>query len=140
MLGQYPEVFSAAVMRNPVISSGEVWGSDIPDWYFSEFGLSFPLSSAPPYTVSAPHYASLQAASPIAHVEKVTAPVLLHMGGSDRRVNPKQGLGYYHALKGLNKEVKLMWFEAEGHPLDGVEATRVGFESMRDWFALRSHT
>ncbi|KAK0494381.1 acylaminoacyl-peptidase [Armillaria luteobubalina] len=136
LIGQYPETFTSAVMRNPVISAGDVWGSDIPDWYFSEFGYGFQMSQSPPYTVGSREYEALQHASPISYVQEMRAAVLLMLGGSDHRVNPKQGLGYYHALKGREGKVRvdLLWFDGEGHPLEGVEASRIGWERTRDWF------
>jgi acylaminoacyl-peptidase len=38
-MGQHTDLFNAAVMHNPVISTGEITGSDIPDWVYTEFGL-----------------------------------------------------------------------------------------------------
>ncbi|KAL4260391.1 peptidase S9C family protein [Pleurotus pulmonarius] len=130
LIGQYPDVFSAAVLRNPVISCGELAISDIPDWAFSELGLPF----APDSLVTPEIYEHLYRASPIAHVDNVSAKVLLLIGGSDMRVPPPQAIRYYHALKGRSKEVEMLWFEKEGHPLEGVEATEVGWEVARDWF------
>ncbi|KAJ8501525.1 hypothetical protein ONZ45_g12111 [Pleurotus djamor] len=125
LIGQYPDIFSAAALRNPVVSVGEM-KSDIPDWVYSELGLPFtPVSLITPEI-----YERLFKASPIAHVDKVDAKVLLLVGGSDMRVSPTQGIQYYHALKGRGKEVEMLWFDGEGHPLDGVEATRVGSASM----------
>jgi acylaminoacyl-peptidase len=51
-VSKYPEVYSAAILRNPVISCGEVAGTDIPDWYFAEFGFQedFPIKSSPPFS------------------------------------------------------------------------------------------
>ncbi|KAF8995396.1 Alpha/Beta hydrolase protein [Cyathus striatus] len=150
LIGQYPDVFTAAVLRNPVISCGDITGTDIPDWYYSEFGFPYPIFSSPlipsspparPPILSAAMYEQLNAMSPIAHVEKVKAPVLLLIGAADRRVSPNQGIGYYHALRGLRGEgkgdgkVEMMIFEGESHPLDGVEAAKVGWEAGRDWFA-----
>ena len=40
--------------------------------------------------------------SPIAHVAKVRAPVLLSIGRADLRVPPSQGFEYYHALRSEN--------------------------------------
>ena len=37
--------------------------------------------------------------SPIIHVKKVTAPVLMLIGAKDRRVPMSQGVAYYHNLK-----------------------------------------
>jgi acylaminoacyl-peptidase len=56
---------------------------------------------------------------------------------------------YYHALKGRKHakeaklrsrgkeigEVEMMIFEGESHPLEGVEAARVGWEAARDFIA-----
>ncbi|KAF8898201.1 Alpha/Beta hydrolase protein, partial [Mucidula mucida] len=146
LVARFPTISTAAVLRNPVISAGDAWGTDISDWYFEEFGFPFfpkNASERVPYTITADQYTALQAASPISYVQDVQASVLILLGGSDNRVNPKQGLGFYHALKGRtsgsNEEgkgkVDLMWFDGEGHPIEGVEAARVTWESTRDWFA-----
>ena len=70
--------------------------------------------------------------------------MLLLIGASDLRVAPTQGMEYYHALKGRRQvkeskskvgEVEMLIFEGESHPLDGVEAARVGWEAARDFIA-----
>ncbi|KAF9474509.1 alpha/beta-hydrolase [Pholiota conissans] len=159
LIGQFPDFFSAAVLRNPVISVGDILNTDIPDWYFAEFGLEYAISSspiaryeggakkvqlslsqkvAPLITVDA--FEKLQAASPTAYLDDMKVPVLLLIGAADRRVAPAQGFLLYHALKaryaqeGKNDKVEMLVFEGESHPLDGVEASRVGFEATRDWF------
>lgn len=93
-------MFTAAALRNPVISAGEISTSDIEDWYFAEFGLDYPLSSLPlgytgpssatantaatPAQIITPEiYSRLFKVSPIAHVHNVTAAVLLLIGESD---------------------------------------------------------
>ncbi|KAF8970622.1 Alpha/Beta hydrolase protein [Flammula alnicola] len=157
LIGQYPDFFSAAILRNPVISVGEISLTDIPDWYFSEFGLPYPLSSSspsgsssdganealPPF-VTVDTFAKLQAASPVAYIDSIKVPVLLLVGAADRRVAPSHGIEFYHALKARyskpqKKEkgckVDMLVFEGESHPLDGVEACRASFEATRDWFA-----
>lgn len=132
MIGQFADVFTAACLRNPVISCGEISTTDIPDWYFFEFGL--PYDSATLVTPAT--YAALFAASPIAHVDKVKAKVMLHIGGVDLRVAPTNGVGYYHALKGRGQGegVDMLVFPKDSHPLDGVETSRICWESARDWF------
>ncbi|KAG0694165.1 Alpha/Beta hydrolase protein [Suillus ampliporus] len=130
LIGQYPNLFNAAVMRNPVISAGELTGSDIPDWIYAEFGLEFtPQSLMTPTT-----FQKLFEASPIAHVDRVRAPVLLLLGEDDLRVVPTQGMRFYHALKGRDRRVEMLTFPKETHPLEGVEAARVSWEAGRDWF------
>lgn len=41
----------------------------------------------------------MHAASPIAHVDRVKAPVLLAIGAKDRRCPPSGGMEYYHVLR-----------------------------------------
>jgi len=154
LIGQYPDMFSAAVIRNPVISAGEISMSDITDWYYAEFGIPYPLYSSPsaaeleseslrPSTstktpIMTPEiFERLHCASPIAHVDAVRAGVLLLVGASDLRVAPTQGIEYYHALKQRAREgtpVELLVFEGESHPLEGVEAARVAWAKGRDFF------
>jgi dipeptidyl aminopeptidase/acylaminoacyl peptidase len=105
--------------------------TDIPDWYFYEFGVR-PSTESEQMTPEL--YAQLYPSSPIAHVRKVEAPVLLLLGTEDRRVVNVQGKTLFHALRGLGKKVELLTFEGEGHPLDGIEAARVGWEATVDWF------
>jgi acylaminoacyl-peptidase len=147
VIGQYPDRFSAAVFRNPVIT-GETSTTDIPDWYFAEFGFDYPIASssrasptsdarAKPPVMTGETFTKLEAMSPIFHVDKVKAPVLLLIGLNDRRVAPTHGIEYYHALKARGQEVEMLTFEGESHPLDGVECARVGWEAGRDWFNAR---
>ncbi|KAH8985776.1 hypothetical protein EDB86DRAFT_3083371 [Lactarius hatsudake] len=117
-VGQYPDTFTAVVLRNLVISS-QPSSTDIPDWYFSEFGASPIVRAAP-------------------HVRNVRAPVLLLLGTEDRRVVNVQGKAFFHALRALGREVELLAFEGEGYALDGAEATRVGWEATADWFGRKA--
>jgi len=157
LIGRFPVLFSAAVLRNPVISVGEISTSDLRDWYFSEFGIDYPLasSSSPPAAnthgsstsrlpplISSEIYTNLFAFSPISHVDSIKIPVLLLIGSADRRVAPSQGMEFYHALKARYatgddraRRVEMLIFEGEGHPLDGVEAAKANFEVTREWLA-----
>ncbi|KAJ7302152.1 Alpha/Beta hydrolase protein [Mycena albidolilacea] len=152
LIGQFPDVFTAAVIRNPVISTDPM-SSDIPDWYFNEWNIDYPIYSSPQgYPEAADGTRTLPprrtpaeslrifSSAPLAYVDAVTAHVLLHMGGGDLRVTPTHGLDYYHALKGnaRNKrpeqDIEMHWFEKEGHSLDGVETSRIVSQTSRDWF------
>ncbi|KAF9255265.1 alpha/beta-hydrolase [Marasmius fiardii PR-910] len=161
LLGQYPDVFTAACLRNPVISSGEVSTSDIREWYWLEFKHDYPIrSSAAGSDGLSPNsnmveandiglmrpelYESLFKLSPIAHVEQVKAAVLLCVGGSDKRVAPTQGIDYYHALKAArakanlpDNDVEMLWFPEDGHPLEGIEASRMTWVRTLEWFTSR---
>lgn len=81
-------------------------------------------------------YTKLFDASPIAHVDKVRAKVLLLLGEVDLRVSTTNSLTFYHALKGRGKEVEMLAFPKDSHPLEGVETSRISWEAGRDWFAL----
>lgn len=144
MIGQFPDRFSAAVFRNPVVTC-ETSTTDIPDWYFAEFGFDYPVASssraspvsearAKPPLMTGAAFTKLETMSPIYYVDKVKVPVLLLVGLSDRRVAPTHGIEYYHALKARGRKVDMLTFEGESHPLDGVECARVGWEAGRDWF------
>ena len=119
-------------MRNPVIAAGEIASvSDIPDWAYAEFGTDF----GPRSLITSDVFEKLQKASPIAHVDAVKAPVLLLTGEIDQRVPPSQSKNYYYALKGRGKEVEMLMFPGNGHPLDSVEAELMNWEASRNWFA-----
>ncbi|KAF7321158.1 Peptidase-S9 domain-containing protein [Mycena chlorophos] len=157
LVGQYPDFFTAAAMRNPVISANPA-ASDIPDWYFNEWAIEYPMFSSPlgfpatnnntaqRTTTQAPPRRTpeeslrLFKTAPMAYVDAVKAHVLLHIGASDLRVTPTHGIDYYHALKGLGRtregqqDVDMMVFADEGHPLDGVETSKVVWESTVHWF------
>ncbi|KAG1902336.1 Alpha/Beta hydrolase protein [Suillus fuscotomentosus] len=129
LIGQYPTLFNAAVMRNPITSFGEL-ASDILDCAYTEFGLQF----TPDSLMTPAIFQQMFEASPIAHVDNVRAPVLLLIGEDDLRVGPAQGLRFYHALKGRERRVEMLWFKGEMHLLNGIEAARVSLEAGRDWF------
>lgn len=132
MIGLYPTFFSAAVLRNPVISVGEmVATSDIPDWCFSEFGLPYVSRGV---VLDPTKGAFLYRQSPISHVSEVLTPTYLLIGEDDQRVPPSQGKNFYHTLKGLGKVAEMLTFSGSGHALDQVESMRMSFETLRGWF------
>ena len=56
-------------------------------------------------------------------------------------MTPSQGIDFYHALKARYaargedvRKVEMLIFEGENHPLSGVEASKVSFEAMKEWF------
>ncbi|KJA17776.1 hypothetical protein HYPSUDRAFT_191754 [Hypholoma sublateritium FD-334 SS-4] len=161
LIGQFPDFFTAAVLINPVISAAEIGGSDIPDWYFVEFNLGYPLASSPPGKyppatstpglpinlpprVDPAAFSALDAAMPLARVASMTVPVLILSSTADRRLAPTNSLALYHGLcahyarpelRARGARVEMLTLEGEGHMMDGVEAARIWFESARDWFA-----
>ncbi|KAG8839764.1 hypothetical protein FRB91_006812, partial [Serendipita sp. 411] len=123
VVGQYPNFFSAAVLRNPVINVASMTSTtDIPDWTDVECGTPY----NPAALLLPENYSNLYSMSPIQYVDKVQTPVLLNIGDVDQRVPPSQGKEYYHLLKarGMGDKVEMLWFPENGHPLDKVEAER----------------
>eukprot|EP00592_Proboscia_alata_P026986 CAMPEP_0194445240 /NCGR_PEP_ID=MMETSP0176-20130528/127743_1 /TAXON_ID=216777 /ORGANISM="Proboscia alata, Strain PI-D3" /LENGTH=986 /DNA_ID=CAMNT_0039271763 /DNA_START=29 /DNA_END=2989 /DNA_ORIENTATION=+ len=123
LIGQHPELFKVAAMRNPVTNIATmVTATDIPDWcYVETFGPgSYDYTKFQPPT--ADQLQAMHAASPVAHLHKVTAPTLIALGLSDKRVPPSQGLEYYHALRAKNgrhpSKTKLLVYEENDHAID----------------------
>lgn len=133
MIAKYPDFYSAAILRNPVIAIPELAStSDIPDWSYSQFGI--PYNHPSPAFVSQQLFDKLHAASPITYANKIKAPVLLLIGEDDQRVPPSQGKALYSYLKGAEREVDILMFPKNSHPLDKVEAACVGWKEGLEWF------
>ena len=62
----------------------------------------------------------LRACSPIIYATAgiVKAPVLMLVGGKDRRVPPSQGISYYHTLKSQGVITKMLVFPEDVHAID----------------------
>lgn len=113
LVGQHSDTFKAAAVRNPVTNIATMYGAtDIPDWCYTETGSE--ASFAQP---TAAQYAKALEMSPMAHVSKIMAPVLLLVGGDDRRVPPFQSKEFYYALKERGAEVEMLWYDKHTHGL-----------------------
>lgn len=98
LIGQFPDTFRCAMVRNPVTHiPGMVGVTDIPDWCWAEAGL--PYSAAGHCFPTAAQLGTMRECSPSAHAASVLAPVLFLLGAADRRAPPSQGLDMHHALR-----------------------------------------
>lgn len=101
-IGQYPDFFKAACMRNPVTNMASMTATtDIPDWCGVEAngvsGFDF-QTYVPP---NPKELQQMYEKSPIFHIKKVKTPTLICLGAKDRRVPYTQGLEFYHTLKSI---------------------------------------
>ena len=130
--GQYPDLFQAAALRNPVINLlSMATGTDIPDWIHAE-GLGKPYSAS----FKDRDIADLWAKSPIRHASRVKSPTLVALGMKDLRVPPSQGYEWYHSLRARGLPTKLLQYEDDDHAIAGPKAEADHWINIKRWFDL----
>ncbi|CAM8918225.1 unnamed protein product [Rhodiola kirilowii] len=134
LIGQAPDQFAAAAVRNPVCNLALMSGTtDIPDWcYVETFGTEGKalFTEAP----TAEHLIQLYHKSPIKHIDKVKTPTLFLIGAQDLRVPPSNGIHYARALKEKGVETKLIVFPEDVHSLSKPQADYESFLNIGVWF------
>ncbi|XP_042481001.1 acylamino-acid-releasing enzyme-like isoform X2 [Macadamia integrifolia] len=134
LIGQEPDRFVAAAVRNPVCNLALMMGTtDIPDWcYVGTYG-----SEGKTHYTEAPsveHLNLFYNKSPISHISKVKTPTIFLLGAQDLRVPVSNGLQYARALKEKGVEVKVIVFPNDVH---AIERPQSDFESLLNigvWF------
>jgi len=144
LVGQRPDRFRAAVLRNPVCNLALMAGvSDIPDWVYVEaLGVvaarqRLADGSARLSAPSAADLAAFRAASPIRHVDSVRAPCLFLLGDQDARVPPQDGMRFLEALRDRGVVAEALLFPQDRHPLDRPRTDFESFVSCAAW--LKEH-
>jgi len=123
--------YRAAVARNPVVDVASMLGAtDIPDWAYVESGMEFDARAVPTAEV----YADMLKRSPLSGVDGIETPLLLLVGGQDRRVPASQGLQLGRALEARNLPLRVLWYPDCSHPLSDVRAEADGFINVVKWF------
>uniref|UniRef100_A0A0B7B020 Prolyl endopeptidase n=1 Tax=Arion vulgaris TaxID=1028688 RepID=A0A0B7B020_9EUPU len=131
LIGQYPDTFKAAAIRNPVVNLVSMFStSDIHDWIFAQTGLDFDFQSL----ADDKHLNYLWKCSPLSYVNQVKTPLFIMLGLDDKRVPPSQGLEYVRAMKSRHIPVRLQSYPGNNHSIDEVEAEADCFVNTVLWF------
>ena len=72
--------------------------------------------------------------SPITFIKNVNTPTLILVGDSDGECPPPQSYEFWHALKTLGVETKLVVYDHEGHMFVDPEHLRDVIHRSTDWF------
>jgi dipeptidyl aminopeptidase/acylaminoacyl peptidase len=73
--------------------------------------------------------------SPHAFAKNFRTPTLVIHGALDYRVPDAQGLAYYHTLKALKVDARLLWFPDENHWILKPRNSRLWHEEFFGWLA-----
>ncbi|CAI5472870.1 unnamed protein product [Closterium sp. Yama58-4] len=137
LIGQEPDRFRTAVLRNPVTNIASMVGTtDIPDWCFVEaFGQ--PGMAAFSDSPTAAELQTFLKASPITYASKVKVPTLFVLGGKDLRVPSSNGLQLVHALRAQGLEARVLMMPEDVHAIDKPQSEFEQWLTVASW--LKQH-
>jgi dipeptidyl aminopeptidase/acylaminoacyl peptidase len=126
LIGNYPEVWKAAVAGAPV--------TDLVDQYTLSDNNVQRAAGYGPSPFVADNLKSYAAQSPITYAWRIKAPTLIMSDVGDWRVTTTQAYKLYHALKDNNVPVKFIAYPVPGHsPADPIRSRDV-FRRWTTWF------
>ncbi|CAG9467337.1 unnamed protein product [Pedinophyceae sp. YPF-701] len=137
LIGQHPEKFKCAAMRNPVCNLGLMVGtSDIPEWCYvealgSEAGMKRFRANPSPEDLEV-----FRAKSPITTVDNVNLPLLVLLGAKDARVPFTDAKQYVTALKDRGEsapDVRVLVFPEDKHALDKPQTEFESWMNILAW-------
>ena len=134
-LQAFPHTFKSITVRNPVVNLiYKIFATDIPEWTTreglgdtSKFDISKDLSDEQLIKLKK-HSPGLQKFDSSSKTR-----VLLILGMSDRRVNPRGGLFLYKKLKKIGIDIKCKVYEGEGHAISKIDNV---FENTMAYFKV----
>jgi acylaminoacyl-peptidase len=131
--GQYPDLFKAAAMRNPVVNiPSMVSATDICDWCYVEACGKYNWGEFRP--PSQDELRIMWEKSPVRYAENVKTPTLVALGLSDLRVPPSQGKEWYHTLRAKGVPSKLLVYGDDDHAIAGVVSEADHWVNIKRWF------
>lgn len=137
LTSQYPSIYRAAVLRNPVTNIVSMHSStDIRDWCFTEIGcFQWKMKDTMESLLTNPQVLErMWKHSPISHIQSCQAPTLLLLGGSDRRVPPSQGIEWHQILLSKQIPTKLLWYPDSDHSISDSPCSDDAWIHTLMWF------
>ncbi|KAH8582958.1 prolyl oligopeptidase family [Cryptosporidium sp. chipmunk genotype I] len=142
LIANYPKFLTCAASSNGFSNAISFIGmTDIPDYVFSELITETSELEKNRITIlrNRETLIKLHAKSPISMVDKVITPLLIAVGGKDKRVPAAQSIEFYRALKQLGKsDVKMLYYPDSGHSISRSNEPFDLFLNIASWFGLHS--